>query len=60
MRQEAPDPTELRDLVEKVAYKPEWYFTLHDDFERDLVDGEVVGRGMTLDVLTCTRKQLPP
>lgn len=33
-RQLAPDPVELRDLVDKLVYRNDWTFTLEDDLDR--------------------------
>lgn len=45
MHQTAPDPTELRELVESLTYKRGFTFTLHDDLDRG--QGS---QGMTLDI----------
>lgn len=47
MAQRAPVPTELYDLVDKVAYRPGWRFVLHHDLDRD--QGS---QGCTLDIIT--------
>jgi hypothetical protein len=52
MKQTAPYPVELRNLVENCRYRPGWEVRLEDDLDRDEVDGEVVGRGMTLVITT--------
>lgn len=46
MRQEAPDPTELFDLVEKCTYRPGWKVTLDD------VDRGQGSEGLTLAIYT--------
>ena len=46
MRQTAPDPTELFDLVDKLEYRPGWTFTLAD------VDRGQDSAGLTLDIVT--------
>lgn len=46
MRQEAPDPTVLAELVEALAYRPGWTFILADI---DRGQGSV---GLTLDIVT--------
>ena len=43
----APDPVELRELVEVMAYRPGWTFRLIDDLDRG--QGSV---GLTLDIVT--------
>lgn len=45
MRQEAPDPTELHDLVDELRYKDGWTFTLED---LDRGQGSI---GLTLCIL---------
>lgn len=52
MVQTAPYPTILRDLVARCALWPGWTVTLVDDMPRDKVNGEVVGRGLTLVITT--------
>lgn len=47
IHQEAPDPIELRRLVDEVEYRPEWRIRLIDDHDRG--QGSI---GMTLDVVT--------
>jgi hypothetical protein len=46
MRQVAPDPTILHQLVEALAYKPGWVFTLAD------IDRGQGSEGLTLDIVT--------
>lgn len=46
MRQEAPDPVELFDLVETLHYKPGFTFTMLPDYDRG--QGSV---GLTLDIV---------
>lgn len=46
MRQTAPDPTELFDLVDGLAYRPGWTFVLED------VDRGQGSEGLTLDIVT--------
>lgn len=46
MRQEAPWPTELADLVERVAYRPGWRATLSH------LDRGQGSEGLTLDIIT--------
>lgn len=46
MRQVAPYPTELADLVATLAYKPGWTFTLED------IDRDQGSEGLTLDIVT--------
>lgn len=67
MKQEAPDPTELRALVDTLVYKPGWSAYLHDDLERDFATGadgatttECIGRGMTLAITTLTADSYHP
>lgn len=54
MRQEAPYPVELEDLVARLSYRPGWRFTLVDT-ERDPADthGAAAG-GLTFIVTTNT------
>lgn len=47
MNQTAPDPVDLYELVDKVAYRPGWTFSL-----RDLDRGQG-SEGLTLDIVTC-------
>lgn len=47
MRQVAPDPTILHDLVAKVSYRPGWRFILKD------MDRGQGSEGLTLDIITC-------
>lgn len=49
MRQEAPDPGELRDLVSKLTYKQGWSFYLSDE------DRGQDCAGLTLNILVSTR-----
>jgi hypothetical protein len=53
MRQEAPYPTQLADLVDALNgnYKPGYQVLLYDDFPRDKVGDEVVGHGLTLGII---------
>lgn len=67
MRQEAPDPIELRELVRSAVYKPGWSVHLYDDLSRDFAtddDGaatsEIIGHGMTLDITTHTVNSYHP
>lgn len=46
MRQIAPRPSELFDLVEKLQYRPGWTFTLRD------IDRGQGSEGLTLDIVT--------
>lgn len=46
MRQVAPYPTELAEMVEMLAYKPGWIFTLRD------IDRGQGSEGLTLDIVT--------
>lgn len=46
MRQVAPDPEILHDLVEQLTYKPGWTFTLVD------MDRGQGSEGLTLDIVT--------
>lgn len=46
MRQEAPDPTVLFELVDKLAYRPGWTFHLSD------IDRGQGSAGLTLDITT--------
>jgi len=46
MRQTAPDPAILADLVKKVAYRPGWTFRLSD------IDRGQGSEGLTLDIVT--------
>lgn len=48
MKQEAPDPTELYDLVEKLQYKDRWQITLEN------VIREQGSNGLTLCILIST------
>lgn len=48
MRQEAPDPQPLIDLVAKIVYRPGWLFTLTD------LDRGQGSKGLTLDITTLT------
>lgn len=52
--QTAPYPAELADLVAQLSYRAHenWRVWLDADLARDKVDGQVVGRGLTLVVLT--------
>jgi hypothetical protein len=53
MRQQAPDPVALRELVDGCSYRPEWRVWLDDDCERDKdADGNVIGHGLTLVIQT--------
>lgn len=55
MHQEAPDPTELFDLVKKLDYQAGWVFTLRPDYDRG--QGSV---GLTLEIaLTCADSYHP-
>lgn len=47
IRQTAPDPVELRAIVEAIEYRPRWTFTLVDDLDRG--QGS---EGLTLDIVT--------
>lgn len=47
MRQTAPYPTELADLVDALRYRPGWTFALAD------VDRGQGSQGLTLDIVTC-------
>lgn len=52
MKQIAPYPTILAELVAKISYRPGWRFHLGDiDRDRDTT-GHVVGYGLTLDITT--------
>lgn len=55
MKQEAPDPVELRDLVEKTRFRPSWQVRLIDDYDR----GQGC-RGMTLSIVAITTNSYPP
>lgn len=46
MKQIAPDPTILAELVETLAYRPGWTFTLGD------IDRGQGSEGLTLDIVT--------
>lgn len=46
MRQVAPDPSELFDLVSKLTYRPGWTFSLTD------LDRGQGSEGLTLDIVT--------
>lgn len=46
MKQEAPDPTELVELVDALAYRPGWTFHLED------IDRGQGSEGLTLDIVT--------
>jgi hypothetical protein len=46
VRQAAPDPTVLFELVEQLAYRPGWTFTLED------IDRGQGSEGLTLDIVT--------
>lgn len=54
MRQYAPDPLELFELVVQAQYRPGWYFWIGDE-ERDPASshGEAAG-GLTLEIVTST------
>ena len=55
MKQTAPFPHVLADLVSRVSYRPGWHFRLAEiDRDRD-ADGNVVGAGLTLDIVTLGR-----
>lgn len=47
MKQEAPDPVELYDLVENLEYRPGWTFTIIPNLDRG--QGS---KGLTLDIVT--------
>lgn len=50
--QVAPFPQALADLVSRLSYRPGWAFRLAViDRDKDS-DGNVVGRGLTLDIIT--------
>lgn len=53
MRQEAPDPVILFDLVKQMVYRPGWRFILKDMVrDVDPKTREALTRGLTLDVVT--------
>lgn len=52
MKQEAPFPSALAGLVSRLSYRPGWAFRLSDIDRDEDVDGKVVGRGLTLVVIT--------
>ena len=53
MRQEAPYPEILADLVERVRYREGWTFELND-LQRDQDHGRGESRGLTLEIcVTC-------
>lgn len=54
MRQEAPYPEALAQLLEGLAYKPGWTFTLSD------IDRGQGSRGLTLDIVTLTANSYHP
>jgi hypothetical protein len=55
MKQTAPFPQALADLVSRVSYRPGWRFYLGEiDRDRDS-EGNVVGAGLTLDITTLGR-----
>jgi len=55
MMQSAPFPQVLADLISGLSYRPGWRFSLSDvDRDKDEA-GRVVGRGLTLDVITLGR-----
>jgi hypothetical protein len=54
MRQDAPYPTVLADLVRKLRYRPGWYFTLND-----ITRGQG-SYGLTLIVNVHTTNSYPP
>lgn len=47
LRQAAPVPTELYELVETLTYRPGWTFTLKE------LDRGQGSEGLTLDIVTC-------
>jgi hypothetical protein len=47
VRQQAPDPEILVDLVSRLAYRPGWAFHLGD------IDRGQGSEGLTLDIVTC-------
>lgn len=52
MKQSAPFPLALEQLVSRLSYRPGWAFRLGEiDRDRDS-EGNVVGAGLTLDVIT--------
>ena len=51
MRQTAPDPTLLEELVGKLSYRPGWRFTL-EDIQRDQDHGRGTAEGLTFCVYT--------
>jgi len=52
MKQVAPFPVRLAELVSRLSYRPGWQFWLGDiDRDKD-GDGTVVGAGLTLDIIT--------
>lgn len=59
MRQYAPDPEPLIELVPTIRYKEGWTFELHD-IERDEVDGVAVAGGLTLVIYSLTQDAYHP
>jgi hypothetical protein len=60
MHQSAPFPTILKDLIDHLLYRPGWTFRLSDaDRDKD-INGNVVGFGLTLDILTLGRNSYRP
>jgi len=52
MTQIAPYPQALASLVDRLTYRPGWRFWLgHQDRDQD-AEGEIVGAGLTLDIIT--------
>lgn len=57
MRQEAPWPTELEELVATFRYRPGWTVALHENLVREHVDpaddsSDPMSFGTTLDIIT--------
>lgn len=59
MRQTAPDPELLFDLVSKLTYRPGWTFDI-EDLERDQDHGRGVAGGLTLIITTRTSNSYHP
>lgn len=55
MHQCAPFPNVLKDLVERLSYRPGWIFKLSDVNRDKDINGNIVGYGLTLDVVTLGR-----
>ena len=65
LRQYAPYPHELADIVSKLTYKPGWTFTLTDmarDTDGDPWDAnsKPLAGGLTLDIVSCTYDSYHP